>query len=223
MPLNSFRGGRPQPLIACQDSGARTRGPGGREGTGRCAEAGSQVPGPILPPAPPSPPRRRRPRPGPLCPAATLQSCLCGPRPPQDPMTSASVTSPAGPSTDCRALWRPKVEELVYEPRPAEGGLSSTHGLSSLPAPRWSREEKVQGPCLALAAHPQPLRVTVTVICRSLLQQRTGTSHSFMKASETHWTLLLLPVWKNPLGDELLKKSAPLFQKAAPDPRLQRR
>ena len=91
----------------------------------------------------PSRPGRCRPRPGPLCPAAALQSCLCGPRPPQDPMTSASVTSPAGPSTDCRALWRPKVEELVYEPRPTEAGLSSTHGLSSLPAPRWSRAEKV--------------------------------------------------------------------------------
>lgn len=116
-------------------SPARTRGPRGREGTARCAEAGSQVPGPILPPAPPFPPRRRRPRPGPLCPAAALQSGLCGPRPPQDPMTSASVTSPAGPSVDCRALWRPTVEKLVYEPRPAEEGLSPTppHGLSRLP------------------------------------------------------------------------------------------
>ena len=132
-------------------------------------------------------------------------------------MTSASVTSPAGPSVDCRALWRPTVEKPVYEPRRAEEGLSPTppHGLSRLP------EKKVQGPCLALGVHPQPLWITVTVICRSLLQQRTSTSHSFMKASETHWTLLL-PVWKNPL-DELLKKSAPLFQEAAPDPRLQRR
>lgn len=145
-------------------------------------------------------------------------------------MTSASVTSPAGPSADHRALWRPEVEELIYEPRPAEAGLSPSppHGLSRLPAkapgsrlpaPPWSRAEKSRHLAwLSGLTHSHPS----TVICR-FLQKRTSTSHSFMKASETHWTLLLLPVWKNPLGGELLKKLAPLFQKAPPDPRLQKR
>lgn len=153
-PLNSFRGGRPQPLIACQDSG----GPGPRGGLPGVRR---QVPDPGLSSHPPAPSRLGGADPGPgraVPPPPTKQPLW--PAASWDPMTSASVTSPAGPSAwTARALWRPTVEKLVYEPRPERRAFHRP-----LPTGSAGSREKVQGPCLALGVH-QPLWIHGPVIC----------------------------------------------------------
>lgn len=107
--------------------------------------------------------------------AAALQSCLCARRPPQDPMTSASATGPAGPSTGCCALWRPKAEELAWEPRPARAFYRAL--------PTGSEGCRPLGPGALPGARGSPHRHPGPVICCSLLQQCTSTSHSLMEGS----------------------------------------
>lgn len=100
-------------------------------------------------------------------------------------MTSASRPglSPAGPSVDCRALWRPTVESSSDEPRPAEEGLSPTlpHG------PAGSRKKSRDLP----GSWGSPTATVDHSHCHLPPPPPPATHehfYSFMKASETHWT-----------------------------------
>lgn len=137
--------GRLQPLISCQHSGAP--GP-----LGDWQVCGGGVPSPRPHPSPLLPtPRLRGADPGPgrfvrrreLSPRCP-QSFLCAPWPPQDPMTSACMTSPAGRSTGCGALWR-----RSSPPSPAQLGPAFTEPAQRFPLlslGRWSLSQALAWP-----------------------------------------------------------------------------